>query len=167
MSVMLECDRCGFQEQTASVMLLARLVGPGIPSLRPELPDGWTRPRLPNEDGSADDRELCPGCKADLFRFMAGGQVVDTPPGVCRGCGHAAHDKPCRELTMPGAPGDVDECGCNPKILSTEARPPQICPGCGHLRHNGLCSDQVPEVGPCGCGYSTPRNELRELGVDD
>lgn len=114
MSVHLECDRCGFQEQTRSVMLLAGLAGPGIPSMRPELPDGWTRPRLPNEDGSADDRELCPGCKADLFAFMRGvvvpGRTAQT--AVCRGCGHATHDKPCRELTMPGAPGDVDECGC-------------------------------------------------------
>lgn len=76
MSVHLECDRCGFQEQTGSVMLFAGLTGPGIPTARPELPDGWTRPRLPNEDGSADERELCPGCKADLFAFMKG---VATP----------------------------------------------------------------------------------------
>lgn len=110
MSVQLECDRCGFQEQTSGVMLLARFVGPGIPSLRPELPSGWTRPRLPNEDGSADDRELCPGCKADLFRFMAGGQVVDTPPTVCRGCGHH----------------EGEGCGCPPQRVS-------ICPTCGPM----------------------------------
>lgn len=77
MSVLLKCDRCGAQEQTSGVMLLAGHCGPGIPSLRPELPDGWTRPRLPNEDGSEDDRELCPQCKADLFRFMAGQPVID------------------------------------------------------------------------------------------
>lgn len=117
----MECDRCGFQEQTSSVMLLVRLVGPGIPSVRPELPDGWTRPRLPNEDGSADERELCPGCKADLFAFMRGAAVVR--PGttdVCRGCGHTVHDKPCRELTMPGAPGDVDECGCDGRTATDD-----------------------------------------------
>lgn len=127
MSVHLKCDRCGAQEKTSGVMLLAGHRGPGIPSLRPGLPDGWTRPRMPNEDGSAGDRELCPQCKADLFRFMAGQPVIDdselasqvmgvTSPlnarGNCHGCGHTPHTAPCRELTMPGAPGDVDECGC-------------------------------------------------------
>lgn len=69
-------------------------------------------------------RELCPQCKADLFRFMAGQPVIDdselasrvmgvASPQVCRVCGHKAHDgTACRQLTMPGAPGDVDECGC-------------------------------------------------------
>lgn len=115
MSVILECDRCGFQEETGSVMLFAGLTGPGIPTARPELPRGWTRPRLPTEDDELRDRELCPGCRTELLAFMNGGTVNDPPvaqTAVCRGCGHATHDKPCRELTMPGAPGDVDECGC-------------------------------------------------------
>ena len=72
MSVLLECDRCGEQEKTSSVMLFAGLTGPSIPTARPELPDGWTRPRLPTEDGELRDRELCPGCKADLIAFMVG-----------------------------------------------------------------------------------------------
>lgn len=72
MSVHLECDRCGQQEQTGDVMVLARLVGPGLPTVRPELPDGWTRPQLPTEDGELRHRDLCPGCKADLFAFMRG-----------------------------------------------------------------------------------------------
>ncbi|MFH8805195.1 hypothetical protein ACH4F6_37595 [Streptomyces sp. NPDC017936] len=72
MSVHLECDRCGQQEQTSSVMLFAGTCGPGIPTARPELPAGWVRPRLPNEDGSADYRELCPGCRTDLLNFMKG-----------------------------------------------------------------------------------------------
>lgn len=118
MSVQMECDRCGFQEQTSSVMLLAGHCGPGIPTVRNELPDGWTRPRLPTEDGELRDREMCPGCKAELLRFMTGALVIDVRPAagrpetVCRTCGHLAHDRPCRALTMPGAPGDVDECGC-------------------------------------------------------
>jgi hypothetical protein len=79
MSVHLECDRCGFQEQTGSVMLFAGLTGPGIPTAKPELPDGWTRPRLPTEDDELRDRELCPGCKADLFAFMRGVAVPGRP----------------------------------------------------------------------------------------
>lgn len=117
MSVKLECDRCGAQEKTSGVMLFAGLTGPAIPTARPELPDGWTRPRLPAEDGSAWDRELCPTCKRALLDFMAGAQLdeatrPDRPAEDCPDCGHVAHSKPCRELTMPGAPGDVDECGC-------------------------------------------------------
>ena len=122
MSVHLECDRCGFQEQTSSVMLFAGTCGPGIPTARPELPAGWARIRLPNEDDELRDRELCPGCKADLLRFMSGAQVIDVrpaavrPDAVCRACGHLTHDRPCRALTMPGAPGDVDECGCMEEV---------------------------------------------------
>lgn len=78
MSVLLECDRCGEQEKTGPVMLFAKLVGPGIPSARPELPDGWTRPSLPTADGEIREVELCPGCKADLFAFMAGRLTVST-----------------------------------------------------------------------------------------
>jgi hypothetical protein len=124
MSVKVECDRCGAQEQTSGVMLFAGLTGPSIPTAWTELPDGWTRPTLPAEDGSARKRELCPECKVDLLRFMAGAPVIDdseqasrlmriASPKVCTDCGHRAHEgTTCRELTMPGAPGDVDECGC-------------------------------------------------------
>lgn len=118
MSVKLECDRCGAQEKTSGVMLFAGLTGPAIPTAQPELPDGWTRPALPHEDGSAWPHELCPQCTADLLRFMAGQPVMRTASslnarGNCHGCGHTPHSKPCRELTMPGSPGDVDECGCD------------------------------------------------------
>ena len=30
----------------------------------------------------------------------------------CRICDHRSHESQCRELVMPGPPGDVDECGC-------------------------------------------------------
>lgn len=30
----------------------------------------------------------------------------------CESCGHPQHSSQCREMTMPGPPGDVDECGC-------------------------------------------------------
>jgi hypothetical protein len=75
MSVLLECERCRVQEKTGSVMILARLVGPGLPSVRPELPDGWTRPQLPTPDGELRDTDLCPQCKRDLIAFMDGAAV--------------------------------------------------------------------------------------------
>lgn len=123
MSVHLECDRCGFQEQTSGVMLLAGHCGLGIPTVRPELPDGWTRPRLPNEDGSADERELCPGCKADLFAFMRG---VATP-------------------------GRADE-----------AQQPATCCACGRCPDCGQHRDGEG----CGCKELTPRERMKELGID-
>lgn len=112
MSVKLECDRCGAQETTGSVMLLAGHCGPGIPTARPELPDGWTRPRLPHEDGSAWDQELCPACTADLFRFMTGLPVIGAllssrPSAICPGCGHLRHSVRC-----PDQVSEVGPCGC-------------------------------------------------------
>lgn len=80
MSVYLECDRCGEQEKTRGVMLFAGLTGPSIPTARPELPDGWTRPSLPTEDGELRKLDLCPGCKADLLAFMAGRVAALCPP---------------------------------------------------------------------------------------
>lgn len=41
------------------------------------------------------------GCKHNL-----------PPEPRCEGCGHPEHSGVCRELEMPGSPGDVDECGC-------------------------------------------------------
>ena len=75
MSVYLDCDRCGEQEKTSPVMLFAGLTGPAIPTARPELPDGWTRPQLPTEDGELRYMDLCPGCRADLLAFMVGRTV--------------------------------------------------------------------------------------------
>lgn len=141
----MECDRCGFQEQTRSVVLFTGFTGPGIPTARPELPDGWTRPRLPTEDGELRDREMCPGCKEALLRFMGGAQVTDVRPAagtVCRGCGHHSGEG----------------CGCPSRLL---------CPGCGHLRHSDTCPDHVSEVGPCGCKELTSRHRMKELGIDD
>lgn len=79
MSVHVKCDRCGTQAQVSGVMLFAGLTGPAIPTARPELPDGWRRPRIPHEDGSSWDRELCPACMSDLTRFMEGCTVGDKP----------------------------------------------------------------------------------------
>lgn len=169
MSVKVECDRCGTQEKTPGVMLFAGHCGPGIPTARVELPDGWRRPRIPHEDGSAWDRELCPDCTADLFRFMDGAVLAPDEADACPDCDHVHPGGVCRALTMPGAPGDVDECGCTEGVpdLGTGARPDQICPDCGHLRHGDTCPDPVPEVGPCGCKLLTPREQRKELGIDD
>lgn len=124
MSVKLECDRCGAQERTSGVMLFAGLTGPAIPVARPELPEGWTRPRLPHEDGSAWDHELCPACRSDLIRFLAGALIAPDVADECTDCGHLRHGTRCRELVMPGPPGDVDECGC-------VSGAPAVCPACG------------------------------------
>jgi hypothetical protein len=78
MSVLLECERCGVQEKTGSVLLFAGFTGPSIPVARPELPDGWSRPVLPREDGSAWHTDLCGRCKAELLAWMAG-DVLDPP----------------------------------------------------------------------------------------
>lgn len=137
MSVHLKCDRCGEQEPTSGVMLFAELTGPAIPTARPELPEGWRRPRIPNEDGSAWDRELCPGCARALMLFMTGAPLVAERDG-----------RPVPDL-------------------GTGARPAQLCPDCGHLRHADPCPDQVAEVGPCGCKTLTPLERMKELGIDD
>ena len=137
MSVKIECDRCGAQEQTSGVMLFAGTCGPGIPTARPGLPDGWTRPRLPNEDGSADHRELCPDCKRALLLFMTGAPLV------------------------------AEKSGQPVPDLGTGARPAQDCPDCGHLRHSGPCPDEVAEVGPCGCMRLASRELMKELGIND
>lgn len=139
MSVKVECDRCGVQEKTSGVMLFAGLTGPAIPTARPELPDGWTRPTLPHEDGSAWQHEMCPACKADLIRFLAGQPVID----------------------------DAELATQMMKIAVPGGRPGQICPDCHHLRHSDRCPDRVPEKGSCGCGSLTSRTELERLGIDD
>jgi hypothetical protein len=164
MSVKLECDRCGDQEQTGSVMLFAGTCGPGIPTARPELPAGWARPRLPTEDDELRDRELCPQCRADLLRFMAGAVLAPDEADACADCGHVHPGAVCRALTMPGAPGDVDECGCRE---GASANPPDpMCPDCQHLRHGDACPDHIPGVGPCGCERRASRELLKELGID-
>ncbi|QDN64407.1 hypothetical protein [Streptomyces sp. S1D4-14] len=160
MTVKLECERCGNQEQTSGVMLFAGLTGPAIPTARPELPYGWTRPKLPREDGSAWYTDLCPACKADLLRFMAGAVLALDEADACTDCAHHKHVKPCRELTMPGAPGDVDECGC------TEGVPEPTCPTCGPAAplepHPSL---PVQRCSNCK-EHLAARNDPKELGID-
>lgn len=116
MSVQLECDRCGFQEQTSGVMLFAGLTGPGIPTARPELPHDWTRPRLPTEDGELRDRELCPGCKEALLRFMDGAAIDKADE--CTDCGHVHPGRRC----MSPAPGGYC-CGCTAGAVKIGASP--------------------------------------------
>lgn len=161
MSVKLECDRCGNQEKTSGVMLFAGLTGPAIPTARAELPDGWTRPRLPHEDGSAWDHELCPQCKADLIRFMAGARLAPDEADECPDCSHVHSGKPCRELTMPGAPGDVDECGC------TEGAAQPTCPTCGPAAP----LEPHPRLPILRCGnckeHLVARNDSKEPDTDD
>ena len=115
MSVKIECDRCGAQEQTSGVLLFAGLTGPAIPTARPGLPDGWTRPTLPEPDGSKWERELCPDCTADLIRLMAGAvlapdeadEQMERPDQICPDCGHLRHSDPC-----PDEVSEVGPCGC-------------------------------------------------------
>jgi hypothetical protein len=158
-SVKLECDRCGDQEQTGSVMLFAGLAGPSIPTARPELPAGWARPRLPTEDGELRDRELCPQCRADLLRFMAGAVLAPDEADECTDCGHVHPGKRC----MSHVPGGY--CRCTEGVPGTDA-PDPVCPDCQHLRHGETCLDHIPGVGPCGCERLASRELLKELGID-
>jgi hypothetical protein len=52
----------------------------------------------------------CPDCKAHLKEEEL--DEPEKPEPRCEGCGHPEHSGFCRELEMPGPPGDVDECGC-------------------------------------------------------
>lgn len=113
MSVHLHCERCGDQEKTSPVLLLARLVGPGIPSYRPEIPDGWTRPQLPTENGELLYKDLCPACKEDLFRFMAGATLALDPADECTDCGKPRSETTsCRLQAPKGSPQEMCDCGC-------------------------------------------------------
>ncbi|MGW2213280.1 hypothetical protein [Streptomyces sp. NPDC001781] len=167
MSVLVRCDRCGNQEKTSGVMLFAGLTGPAIPTARAELPDGWSRPLLPHDDGSAWHHELCPACRADLVRFLGGAVLTPDEADECSDCGHVHVGKVCREMAPAGA--EAGECGCAEGVpdLGTGAASDQICPGCGHLRHSDPCPDYVPEVGACGCKDLTSRERMKELGLDD
>lgn len=68
---------------------------------RSDAPEHWTR-------------YLCDDCGARWIRnWSDGGERSEEPPEPrCPGCGHPEHCGFCRELEMPGPPGDVDECGC-------------------------------------------------------
>jgi hypothetical protein len=83
-------------------------------------------------------------------------------PDQCPGCGHAGHSGICRELTMDGPPGDVDECGClddqEPVAAGAVVRVADcrqcdqdlhVCPGCGEPVKHGVtvCADcNAPDV---------------------
>lgn len=104
------------------------------------------------------------------------GAVPEEPQPRCEGCGHTEHSGFCRELTMPGAPGDVDECGClddrePPMTPEEEEEAPEDRCTCGEIAcESELCDcDSVPcpvdhareapgDEGPklCYCGIGTP-----------
>lgn len=123
MSVYLKCERCGTTERTGSVMLFAGLTGPGIPTARPELPDGWSRPCLPTEDGELRYKDVCPSCRAALLLFMTGAP-----------------------LTAEGSGADDSEQASRLMGLA-----PSVCHGCGHKPHDGICAARVAETGHCAC----------------
>jgi hypothetical protein len=59
--------------------------------------------------GNDPRTRLTPGDRAAVEEFKA--YLASRP---CPGCEHRVHrGAVCRELVMPGAPGDVDECGCD------------------------------------------------------
>ena len=63
---------------------------------------GVARKHLKEEErwSCGPDGDFCPSCK--------------TPKQAICECGHRSHPgEKCRELVMPGPPGDVDECGCD------------------------------------------------------
>lgn len=82
MATMIKCDRCGAEEETKGTGVVQG--GPGIlagvPAFRKTaLPDDWRRVPMPQRDGSAWDKELCPPCVNALYAFMEGDGAV---PGL-------------------------------------------------------------------------------------
>lgn len=59
--------------------------------------------------GNNPNFRLSPGDQAAVDDFR---EYLASRPR-CADCGHRPHaGAVCRELVMPGPPGDVDECGC-------------------------------------------------------
>jgi hypothetical protein len=89
------------------------------------------------------------GCPCEAFRASS----EDEEPR-CEGCGHPGHSGFCRELEMPGSPGDVDECGClddsepplTPEEEEEAAEDPTLPPPEG------------PEYDKCACGAVRARH---------
>lgn len=81
MATMIKCDRCGTEEETKGTTVAAPpLMAAVVPAFRETaLPDGWRRPTLPQRDGSAWKKDLCPGCVNALWLFMEGDGAV---PGL-------------------------------------------------------------------------------------
>jgi hypothetical protein len=128
MATMIRCDRCGVQETTKGTM-----VGAAIPVFRETpLPDGWRRPVLPQEDGSAWKRDLCPGCVNALWKFMESPAWFDGPAEAadepCPSCGHDTgihdNDDRCWYTVKNGVPGYNLVCPCaGPKGTDPEPEP--------------------------------------------
>jgi hypothetical protein len=80
-ATMIKCDRCGTEEETKGTTVAAPpLMAAMVPAFRETaLPDGWRRPTLPQRDGSAWKKDLCPGCVNALWLFMEGDGAV---PGL-------------------------------------------------------------------------------------
>lgn len=58
--------------------------------------------------GNSPHTRLTPGDRAAVDEFRA-----YLASRACPDCEHRGHaGAVCRELVMPGPPGDVDECGC-------------------------------------------------------
>lgn len=140
------------------------------------------RKHTANRKRASDENPYCPGTAPvrpeDVQAPVSGGPGQDPAPladsapagpqtaaqSLCDGCGHDAHTGECRELTMDGPPGSVDECGClspgDPNLIedpSTAARAgarvhvivPDDCPFGEGGRHEFA-------FGECGCGYTDP-----------
>lgn len=77
----------------------------------------------------------------------------------CPGCGHAGHTGECREMVMPGAPGDVDECGCLddredlPHDRQAPADPAPVIPDDCEYGDGGK---HTFVFGECVCGFEQP-----------
>jgi hypothetical protein len=68
----------------------------------------------------------------------------------CGGCGHLEHSRRCRELTMPGPPGEVDECGCTQ--LEPEVNIAGMCRSVGGCtKHPNPEPDTHDFVSPAHC----------------
>lgn len=60
--------------------------------------------------GNNPNFRLTPGDQAAVDEFKT---YLAERARTCPECGHRMHEGTvCRELVMPGPPGDVDECGC-------------------------------------------------------
>jgi hypothetical protein len=84
----------------------------------------------------------------------------EEPEPRCEGCGHPEHSGLCRELEMPGSPGDVDECGC----LAPAPEEPPLTPEEEERLAAKYAAAQAEheEAGACTCSSRT-LNDLGEV----
>lgn len=113
------CPPCPHEEREKPSPVDCPHVGSRVVE-RSDAPEHWTRYRC-DDCGAAWSRNWSKGGeKSEEHDFVspahcAGCMRAWLPPGAvpgCEGCGHPEHSGVCRELEMPGSPGDVDECGC-------------------------------------------------------